>query len=1031
MDAFRSFRNLLTICVAVAVLATMSVNIAFAGAGDLDLTFGDGGKVITDTPRASWISQTNRLTPSVVQPDGKILVAAGARLWRLNFDGSLDQGFGSNGEANTGGAFAQIVELQPDGKIIVGFVSGFRFGNHSGDWGLARFLNDGSFDSSFGDGGILTADFGATAGDYYDGNSHEIIEGIFVQDDGRILLAGSIINGPGLGGGIGLMMFRPDGKVDPTFGQSGRVFINPDAVGTLAPAVWSWLSPLRIAEQADGKLILASVATSVQDNDTVYLARLNRDGSPDMSFGQNGTSIYVKDTFPYFRLGQITIGSDGSILVLASLNIGGRNNNPSLLAFNADGTFDGSFGNAGVATVDLSVFGDDPPSFDLLALNADGGTILGGTRVKYGWSSDGTVLYYYNDLVALKLKPDASIDEIFGTSGMVAISLSDHQRELYAKSINLLDDGSIVMAGPINHFPRGTSQFPSDDIAVVRLNSDGSADFSFGIGGKSFVTTHEKSNDGAQDVVLSQADGKIVVAGYHWSSDTGQDFKLTRHNSDGSLDMTFGINGHVTTDLRSSYDSTTQWAPQHVRYHDLIRAIALQPDGKIVAAGNSTLVDTHKSGASFALARYDDNGELDSGFGEDGKVFTDFLPEVDFEPEAAASGIALQSDGKMVVVGFAKNRPGGGPYEYEMAIARYNSDGTLDAAFGNNGQVTIDRFPGYDEWASALALQADGKILLVGSYAHHHFWIDDDGLQLVRLNTDGSLDMSFGDAGVVTTSIGKHEEMFDIEVQQDGRIVVGGVTFLDETNYDMLLVRYQADGNLDASFGFNGYVSIDFGDNLPGALPNGTEEINSLELQSDGRIVAAGYTGRWIENPVPREKHLHPYIPSYDFALLRFEMNGSLDYSFGYGGKVTTLFGNSYNVGWSAGIQTDGKILVVGETAKDVTPYDLSLYLYDFDTALARYEGVNSSLDEIEALVFHTQNLVSTDIVNEGQANALQSKLRAAVQQTDRGNHNAAIKQLGSFVNQVSALMLNDVIPGSEAEFLIMEAEALITLISN
>lgn len=1011
----------------LGVLLSSSV---FAGAGDLDPTFGDGGKVVTDVPQAARIYTADRPSPLIEQPDGKMLVAAELRLWRLNIDGSLDQSFGASGEANLS-APAKALALQPDGKVIVGVTTGNTWAGRASDWGLVRVLHDGRIDSSFGDNGMVTVDFGATAGDYFDGESFERIEGVFVQDDGRILLVGSVFNGPGLGGGIGFMMFGPDGALDLTFGQSGRQFFEPDAFGTLSPAIWGWHSPVRVAEQVDGKLVLASITTATNPNDTVYLMRLNSEGSVDVSFGQSGVSTYTKHAYPYPEIGDIEIVNDGRIFVLASMNIGGRNNNPSILAFNADGTFDQGFGNEGLETVDLSVFGDDPPSFDYIDIKGNGSIVLGGTRLKYEWGNGG-LLNYYNDLAVLALNPDATIDTGFGANGMVSLSLSEYQRQLYARSVTLTDDGKIVVAGPINHFPGGTTQFPADDVAVVRLDSGGAEDLTFGTGGTTFLTAHVKADNGAQDVVLSQADGKIIVGGFHRDGDTLMDFQLARYNDDGSLDVTFGGQGYVTTDFRSFYDSSTELGAQHIQSNDSIASMALQADGKIVVAGSSVLNNNHIRSSSFALARYKSNGELDSSFGEGGKVITDFLPEVEFEPQAGASDLVLQPDGKIIVVGSARNRPGGGAYEYEMAIARYNSNGTLDIDFGNSGQVIINRELGYHEGATSVALQVDGKILIAGSYAHRHFWLNDDGMQIARLNASGTLDTGFGDGGVVTTDIGYAEEIGDIKIQQDGRIVIGGVTFLAETYYDMLLARYAIDGSLDASFGLNGLVTFDFGNNWPGALPNGTDEINSIETQADGQVVAAGYTARWLEDPMPKKKDLPQYTQSYDFALLRVEETGGLDYSFGYGGKVTADFGTLYSIGRSVGIQADGKILVVGEVARDVFPEDPSLfYPFDYDVAIARFEGVNTKLDEIDALVFHTQNLARGGVVNEGQANALLAKLRAANQQVDRGNYSAAANQLGAFIDQISAFMHKGLIAESEAAFLIEETEVLINLISH
>lgn len=1022
----------------LAVLASapnfVVLDSVYAQAGDLDPTFGDGGKVVSDFPRA-YPLDIDLPTPSVIQADGKVVVANEGYVERLNPDGSLDRSFGSDGEVYLGYTWnTMVMRLQTDGKIIVA--------GGNGDFILSRLMPDGSFDPTFGDGGTVSADFGATAGDEFGGESGDLISEVFVQADGRILAVGSIYNGLNLAGGIGVMAFRPDGKLDQGFGQSGKVFLTPDALGTLAPFYWPYyvyVVPVRAALETDGGIVIGSIATSDSDisngyhyNDTVYFVRLNSDGSPDLSFGQSGVSTYVKDAYPFPELHSIATRPDGGIVSLAALNFGGWNNNPSLIAMNADGTFDTAFGVAGIATIDLSGFDDEPPSFDLLAVDGTGDITLAGTRVKYEWSSGSDIVrLYYNDMAALRLSPDASIDAGFGIDGIATVSLYEYQREVYARSLNLLDDGRIVMAGPIEHFPKGPTHFSTTDIAVVRLTADGSADAGFGTDGAALVSAHTHADNKAADIVLSQADGKIVVAGSGRTYPTIIDFELIRYNNDGSLDVSFGNQGRVSTDIRSINEAPTVPGGETARYEDLAYAMAMQPDGKILVAGESSLYNArYFPYSSYALARYDENGSLDPTFGLDGKVVTDIPFDSDLRPSAAyIMDIALQSDGKIVAAGTANNRPGGGPYEQEMAIVRYNPDGSPDTSFGDAGIVRINRFSRYDERARSVAVQPDGKIVVGGYMARHTILPPyDDRLMLARLNADGSFDATFGDAGIVTTDIGDDDQIFDIELRPDGKIVVGGSTG-PRGDWDMAVARYLDDGNLDSSFGFNGYMTFNFGDGLSGVVPSGVDEILSLDLQADGRIVAAGYTGRYIENPVPREKHLYPYVLSYDFALMRLEEDGNLDYSFGYAGKTTTAFESDYNIGNSVAMQADGKILVVGETVHDKLFRDSNLP--DYDVAIARYEGISTNLDQIEALVFRTQDLASAGVMSEGQANSLQSKLQAAAQQVDRGNYNAAVKQLQSFLSEVQALRSGAVISEYDANYLLTEGQSLITLLSN
>ncbi len=1032
-------------CMAVSNFAI--VDHCMAQAGDLDLSFGNGGKVVTDFPFDVEID-VDLPTRSAALPDGGMVVVGKAfagsgfrSIWlaRLNPDGSQDLAFGDGGEVHLpiDDGTLQTVHAGPDGSIMVG--GHVRAGNAQGtsnDWLLARFKSDGSPDLGFGQSGVVTIDVGDTPGQVESRLSEDTLDEVFLLADGRILAVG--LTSSSLGDHIALMVFRPDGKVDTSFGQSGRILLALDAFGTLAPPTLGGRFALRAARQSDGRILIASQAKTTFANDTLYLIRLSPDGTPDLTFGVGGVAKYVKTSTPGPDLAAIAVRPDGGVFVLASLHIDGWNNNPTLLALNSDGSFDLGFGASGLATIDLGMYSEDPPSFELLGIASDGTPVLGGTRVSYEVSSGSNIVkLYYNDMAAMKLNTDGSVDSGFGTDGLAAVSIYEYHREMYANSLTILDDDSIVLSGPIRHFPDGIYEFQSKHIATVRLDASGMLDTGYGVSGTAFVVSHRSGGNNARDLVVTQGDGRIVVAGVARTHNTLFDVALARYDPDGSLDASFGDQGRVTTDLQSINEDWAIEGGSWARSNDLANAVITQPDGKLVVAGESFVAYPYfprdSVFPSFALARYNGDGSLDSEFGTDGIVLTSFVSDVGREGHGSATDVALQDDGKLVAVGHANNRPGGGPYEIEFVIARYHPDGTLDTEFGNQGRVRVNRLSRHDEYARSVDIQPDGKIVIAGYYKHHQFWRDSDGIEIVRLNPDGSLDTGFGEGGIVLQDIGagsgwnEHsDDIFEVELLPDGGILAGGSALINGS-YDMLLAKYLPDGSPDTSFGFNGIASLDFSDGLPGER-RGADEIYSIEVQSDGRIVVAGYTGRLIENPVPREKHLYRYVVSYEFALARFEADGVLDYSFGYGGRVTTSFISPANAAYSISIQADGKIVAAGETRYiDSSGFTSLAYA---DIAIARYEGINSRLDEIEALVFHTQDLVSTGPLNEGQANSLQVKLQAAAQQVDRGNFNAAVKQLTAFETEVLVLRSHGDIPDSSATFLLSEVRILIEALS-
>jgi len=397
-------------------------------------------------------------------------------------------------------------------------------------------------------------------------------------------------------------------------------------------------------------------------------------------------------------------------------------------------------------------------------------------------------------------------------------------------------DGKIIEAGSSNF-----------DFAVVRYGADGTLDTSFGNAGK--VTTSIGSGpDWAQDATI-QADGKILVAGYTYSSfGSVPDFSLVRYNTDGTLDATFGNAGKVMTAISPS----TNGGGSDVAY-----ALALQSDGKIILVGETTVQARYS--IDFAIVRYNIDGSLDLTFGSGGKTTTSIDPGTD-----SASDIAIQTDGKILVAGWT-----GEPIDF--AVVRYNANGTLDAGFGSGGKVVTAIGPSHD-YGSSLALQADGKFLVTGKT-----WTGSDyDVGVVRYNTNGSLDATFGNGGKVVTHIGPStDEPWTIAVQGDGKILVAGETN-NGSKSDLFVARYNSDGSLDPSFGIGGKVSMATGN----SYSSGEVKLN---VQSDGKILVGGTA---LNNG------------NSDFLAVRYNVDGSLDTTFG---RINTLTGTpTFTEGGSA-----------------------------------------------------------------------------------------------------------------------------------
>jgi uncharacterized delta-60 repeat protein len=364
--------------------------------------------------------------------------------------------------------------------------------------------------------------------------------------------------------------------------------------------------------------------------------------------------------------------------------------------------------------------------------------------------------------------------------------------------------------------------------------------------------------------------------------------------TDGDLDPTFGSGGQVTTDFRKSADAAA--------------AVALQLDGKLVVGG-STFRNNDSSGEDFALARYNPDGTLDRTFGKQGKVSTDF-------PDLAAeiSAIAIQPDGRILVAG------GTFPvfvFLGDLTLARYNSNGALDRSFGNGGIVKLE-FGAQGSYGFSVALQPDGKILVAGTH-FVDFNSDDSSdtdFALARLNSDGTLDSSFGNGGLVTTDFdGFNDDAFSVLVQPDGRIILVGSAKNPTNFYDFAAARYLPDGTIDTSFGSAGKVRTDFGG-------RDFDRARSAVLQPDGKLVAAGFATSHNGG-------------MQNFAVARYDSNGVLDPSFDQDGMTQIDFGSCCQSAYSVLLQADGKIVTVGYPNSESS---------DSDFVLARLTG-NGTLD--------------------------------------------------------------------------------------
>lgn len=338
---------------------------------------------------------------------------------------------------------------------------------------------------------------------------------------------------------------------------------------------------------------------------------------------------------------------------------------------------------------------------------------------------------------------------------------------------------------------------------MARYNSNGTLDNSFS-GDGMLIVDFGFGGAEAFDIAI-QTDGKIVVAGIA-SNGANNDFALLRINKDGSLDNSFSTDGKVLTDISGSDDGAY--------------SVSIQANGKILLGGYRNTGNDKSPIYDFALVRYNADGSLDNSFSGDGILASDFNASSD-----QAHDILVQPDGKIVAIGTSETINQSVPsLSVEIALMRFNADGSPDLSFDGDGKLITDIADGSYDYAYTALLQPDGKIIVGGSSSGN--------FALIRYNGNGSLDNSFSGDGKLIFNSGGGGSVFSIVRQPDGKIIAGGCVTRG-FNTDMVLLRFNDDGSTDLSFSEDGLLVVDLG--------FGKDCIQSLSV-SGSRLYAAGET---------------------------------------------------------------------------------------------------------------------------------------------------------------------------------------------
>jgi uncharacterized delta-60 repeat protein len=798
----------------LSFLSAFCFTLAYTQTGTLDPDFGNAGIVKSNLFYAGGATSGRK---TFVLPDGKLLVVVqeGTRTSFAQFlpDGSFDASFLNIDQFTTDVAYgdaaqdsdgriviagtrnqnfaltrydtfgnidlelnisfpeasaATAVAIQDDGKIVV---AGYTYNSGVAHFAVVRCHADGTLDSSFsGDGKQTTTN----------GNNGAFVTAIAIQGDDKIVVGG-YAGGYGARRDFAVVRYNTNGTRDLTFSDDGKQLTTVGVYDDIATAM---------AIQADGKILLTGRTQSTNSptgEPDMATVRYNTNGSLDSTFGGDGivlTSVGTED-----EATSILVQDDTKIVVTGNTKTGAQQD-VVLLRYNNDGNPDAGFGNNGKQITDFNN-GADWLSEALL---------IDDTILVTGWSDPtGGRL---REIALARYTATGEPDISFSGDGKTNQYFSTGSTG-YSGGIAVQKDGKLLAVGYTE------SNFFYEDvlrIALARYNPDGTFDESFGVGGK--VATEIGGFGSSGKAFALQDDGKIVVGGHVYGfneENSGEDFLLVRYNTDGSLDNSFGTDGMVYIDFSDEVEGSS----------DVLSALAIQPDGKIVAVGS--VYDDFSFGYNMGIARVNTDGSLDGSFSGNGKQTIRFN-ETGFDQ---AYAVAIQADKKIVVAGSTILES---TLQSAFALARLNTDGSLDSSFSRDGKLTttFGNF-GMAVHANTIAIQPDTKIV-VGGRANGNF-------ALARYFANGNLDLSFSGDGKHASEFGGDDAIRSILIQPDNKILAAGTG-----NNKFALARYQPNGLLDSSFGVNGRQTTD--------IETGLDEIGGIAVSGD-RLYAAG-TGRGI-----------------------------------------------------------------------------------------------------------------------------------------------------------------------------------------
>jgi uncharacterized delta-60 repeat protein len=797
--------------------------------------------------------------------------------------GALNKNFGNNGvietvlggNGNTLSGYTRNSFVQPDGKILV--VVEFTFAVV-----INRRLANGSIDSSYGKNGFSVPV-----------NMNQ--PSAAIQSDGKLVVVGetSQVNSEFI-----TARFTTSGTLDASFGNSGITITNAGSENDALTAV---------AIQSDNKIIAGG--ESYRNGISQFaLIRYNTNGTADPSYGNNG--LVITNFGNSCNINALVLQPGNKVVAVGNYN-DGTNGDFAIARYLINGSLDTSFNGSGEVT---SNFGNSDNAISV-ALQTNGKILVGGYYTNQQYNSHFEIARY---------NANGSIDSSFNGTGVAGTNFGSTE-EIFA-SLAVQSNGKIIAGGYIYT----TNGF--DDLALARFNVSGGIDSSFGLYGQ-VLDSIGNGNYNFLNCLTLESNGQILSGGYTQTSNSIL-FTLSRFNTNGSLDNSFGtsgnvqgfypgnaiyydgmmvqsdekivVNGYTSNGVTYPYFLTrlNQNGSTDLTYGNKGMAVTngyyavMQSDGKVV----ESYYNTTSTGYELMLSRYNTNGSPDLTYGTNGIVLSDF-----FGGSETYGPTAIQADNKVVVAGYIENSVG-----TDLLLARFNTDGTPDLSFGNGGAITVDFEP--SDYPQTIAIGSNGKILVgeVGYTASYQGVV-----VLSRFNPNGSLDSSFAKTGYIILSPGLYAFSGTVASQNDGKILLSYEVSSNYSTYYSYVTRYKSNGITDSLFGVNGTIPVAGSD---------------LQLEGDQKILISGRATDAQNN--------------LDFSLARYKTNGIADSTFGTNGTTITKFAAGENYVYGAAI-SNNELIAEGAANDPLNIGILAEYQLGSQSTLTGPSSVTASADSM------------------------------------------------------------------------------------